>query len=298
MYNIDQVCWRLEKETEKAQKAVREREQGNEQKRIASEERIQKVQAWIEDMVGEDMRDKHDSIASSRVAGTGATFVCKVQEWLKAKKAPTFLAHGSPGVGKTYLACAVILQHFQQPLEGVDGIAYNYFTYDDRDRQTPFVVYAAIVSQLLRHSSELREEMFRLFEEQKKLARKQKWQILKTLRRAVAKLETSKLIVFDALDEAGEETRDEILNLLESARSDSPRILLTSRSDYRESLPHEQVQSYRVYADADDIRAFSDDRLKSRHVRRLVKAKYGTGAEAERFASNISEEILTNSHGL
>jgi Cdc6-like AAA superfamily ATPase len=256
------------------------------------------VQAWIKDMVEGDVRDKHDSIASSRVAETGAAFVRKVQEWLEEKEAPTFLAYGSPGVGKTYLACAVISQHFQQPLKGVDGMAYTYFTYDDRDRQTPFAVYAGIVSQLLRDSSQLRDETFQLYEEYTKLARKQKWQILKILRRAVASLKSSKLLVFDALDEASEETRDEILNLLEGARSDSPRILVTSRSDYRESLPHEQVLSYRVHADVDDIRAFSEDRLKNRNVKRIVKAMYGTGPEAQRFTSNISEEILASSHGL
>ncbi|KAL8822874.1 MAG: hypothetical protein Q9191_006402, partial [Dirinaria sp. TL-2023a] len=297
VHRIDQVCRNLGREIEKARKVVGERERADEQKRAAEDEKIQKCQKWIEEMVKGDMQDKHDSIASNRVPGTGAAFVRKVQEWLKAKKVPTFLAHGSPGIGKTYLTCAVVSQHFEQPLEGVDGMAYTYFTYDDRDRQTPFVVYASIVSQLLR-DSKLQEAIFGLFEEQRKLARKQKWQILNGLRRAVASLKSSKLLIFDALDEASEETRDQILNLLEGARSDSSRILVTSRSDYRESLTHEQVFSHRVHADEDDIRAFSEDRLKNRNVKRIVKAKYGTGAEAQRFASSISEAILINSQGL
>lgn len=181
---------------------------------------------------------------------------------------------------------------------GVDGMAYVYFTYDDRDRQTPFAMYAGIISQLLRDSNQLKEEMFRLFEEQTNLARKQTWQILKSFKRAMTSLKASKLLVFDALDEASEETREEVLDLLDSARSSSPRIFVTSRSDYRESISHEQVQRYRVHAIADDIRTFSEERLKSRNVQRIVKAKYGTGVEARRFASNISEEILTNSRGL
>lgn len=244
------------------------------------------------------MQHKHDSIASNRVANTGVVFVEEVQTWLKEKEVPIFLAHGSPGIGKTYLACAVISQHFEKPLEGVDGIAYIYFTYDDRDRQTPFAMYAGIVSQLLRDSNQLKQEMFRLFEEQTKLARIQTWQILKRFKQAVISLKASKLLVIDALDEASQETRDEILDLLDGVRSTSPRILLTSRSDYRESISHDQVQRYRVYAVADDIRTFSEDKLKSRNVQRIVKAKYGTGSEARRFASNISEEILANSRGL
>lgn len=293
------MCRNLGEEIETARKAAGQKERADQQKRAADEEKIQKCQKWIEDMVKGDMQDKHDPIALDRVAGTGAAFVRKVQEWLKAKKAPTFLAHGSPGIGKTYLACAVIMQHFEQPLEGVDGMAYTYFRYDDRDRQTPFVVYAGIVSQLLRDSSKLQEAIFGLFEEQRKLARKQKWQILNGLRRAVATLQPPKLLVFDALDEASEETWDEILELLEGARSDSPRILVTSRSDYRESLPHDQVLNYRVHADDDDIRAFSEDRLKKhRKVKRIVKAQYGTGVEAQNFASSVSEEILINSQGL
>lgn len=112
------------------------------------------------------------------------------------------------------------------------------------------------------------------------------------------KLKASKLLIIDALDEASEETRDEILDLLNDFRSTSPRILLTSRSDYRESIPHEQVQRHRVYATADDIRTFSEDKLKSRNVQRIIKAKYRISVEAERFVSNISEEILANSRGL
>ena len=296
--SIDQICWNLEREIEKARKLGWDKERADEQKRAAEKEKIEKVQAWIQDMTEGDLQDKHDSIASSHVTGTGAAFVFKVQEWLKAKEVPIFLAHGPPGVGKTYLACAVISQHLQEALEGIDGMAYAYFTYDDRDRQTPFVIYASIVAQLLRDSPPLKEEIFRLFDDHQKVARRQKWQLLQRLKRAVASLKSSKLLVFDALDEASEQMRDDILDLLESARSDSPRVFVTSRSDYRQSLPCEQVLSHRVQADADDIRAFCEDRLRSRNVRRIVKAQFGNGAEAQQFASKLSEEILTSSHGL
>lgn len=300
IYKIDQVCSSLEKEVKKARKAVRERQRIDEEKHAAKEEKIQKLQAWIEGMATnckhgfkEDIQDKHGTIASSHVAGTGAAFVSKVQEWLEAKQTPTFLAYGPPGVGKTHLACAVISHHCQQPLTGVDGMAYIYFTYDERDQQTPHFMYAGIVSQLLGGSSPLREEMFRLLEEQKR-----KWQILDNLRDTVASLSPSNLLVFDALDEASEETQEELLNLLERSRSDSPRILITSRSAYQESFPPEQVLRYRVRADADDILAFSKDRLKNRNVKRIVKAQYGTGAKAQQFMSAIAEKILLNSQEL
>ena len=295
---IDRICDDLGKETEKAERAAWQKKQADEQKRAADEEKVQKVQAWIEDMIGGDAPDKHDDYTNNRVAGTGAAFVCKVQEWLKVKEAPILVAHGSPGVGKTYLACAVISQHFEKPFEEIDDLAYTYFSYNDRDRQTPFVVYAGIITQLLRVSSELREDMFRLFVEKKKFARKHESQIFKGLRRAVLSLKSTKLVVFDALDEASEKTRAEILSLLKSARSESARMLVTSRNDFRESLSHDQVLSHHVHADADDIRAFSEDRLKNENVERIVRAHCRTATEAQRFTSNLSEEILTNSHGL
>ena len=295
---IDRICRDLGKETEKAERAAWQKKQADEQRRAADEEKVQKVQGWIEDMIGGDAPDKHDDYANNRVAGTGAAFVCKVQEWLKVKEAPILVAHGSPGVGKTYLACAVISQHFEKPFEEIDGLAYTYFSYNNRDRQTPFVVYAGIITQLLRDSSELREDMFRLFVENRKFARKHESQIFKGLRRAVLSLKSTKLVVFDALDEASEKTRAEILSLLKSARSESARMLVTSRNDFRESLSHDQVLSHHVHADADDIRAFSEDRLKNENVERIVRAYCGTATEAQRFTSNLSEEILTNSHGL
>ena len=298
IYNVDQICRDFEKEVKVARKAGWEKERAKEQKRAADEEKTRTVKAWIDALVDVDMQHKHESVASTRVANTGVAFVEEVQTWLKAKDVPVFLAHGSPGIGKTYLACAVISQHFEKPLEEVDGMAYIYFTYDDRDRQTPFALYAGIISQLLGNSNKLKEEIFRLFEEQSKLARKQTWQILKSFKQAVIGLKASKLLIIDALDEASQETRDEIFDLLDGIRSTSPRILITSRSDYRESISHEHVQRYRVYALADDIRTFSEDKLKSRNVQRILKAKYGRGVEAQRFASNISEEILTNSQGL
>ena len=295
---IDQICRDLKKATEKAQKAAWQKKQADEQKRADDEEKIQQVQVWIENIVGGDAPDKHDDYASNRVPGTGAAFVCKVQEWLKAKEVPILIAHGSPGVGKTYLACAVISQHLEKPFEEIDGLAYTYFSYNDRDHQTPFVVYAGIITQLLRDSSKLKEDMFRLFDENKKTARKYQSQIFKGVRQAVLSLKSAKVLVFDALDEASEKTRAEILSLLRSARSDSPRMLVTSRSDFRESLSHEQVLSHHVHADADDIRAFSEDRLKNENVESIVRAYCRTATEAQRFTSNLSEEILTNSHGL
>lgn len=294
---IDQICRDLERETEEARKVSLQKQQAEEQKRAADEEKIQKVQAWIEDLSG-DVPDKHDEYASNRVAGTGAAFVCKVQEWLKAKEVPIFLAHGSPGVGKTYLACAVISQHFEKSLQEVDGLAYTYFTYNDRDRQTPLVVFAGIISQLLRGSSQLKEDMFEMFEEYRKVARKQQSQILKSFRRAIIKLQSTKLLIFDALDEANEKTRAEILTLLRGAHSESSRMLVTSRSPFRDSLTQEQVLFHHVHADADDIRAFSEDRLKNENVIRIVRAHCRNGTEAKNLTSKISEEILTNSRGL
>lgn len=295
IYNLDRICRDFEREIKVARKVIWEKERANEQKRAADEAEIQRVKSWIDTLVDGDMQHKHESIVSTRVANTGVVFVEEVQAWLKTKEVPIFLARGPPGIGKTYLACAVISQHFEQPLEGVDGMAYTYFTYDDRDRQTPLAMYAGIISQLVGHSNQLKKE---LFKEQRNLARKQRSQILKYFKQIVTGLKASTLLVFDALDEAREETRDEILDLLDGARSSSPRIFVTSRSDYRESISREQVQRYRVYATADDIRTFSEDRLKSRNVQRIVKAKYETDAEARRFVSNISEEIMTNSRGL
>ena len=298
VYDVDHVCSSLERETEKARRAAQERERLEAHESAAKERQVEDVQAWIEEMLKPSAQDKHDLVASDRIDGTGAAFICEIKHWLEIKDAPIFLAHGSPGVGKTYLTCAVISHHFERPFEGIDGMAYIYFTYDDRDRQTPFFLYASLVFQLLRNTTQMRKDVIRLFEEQKKLAHRQRAQILKAFKHAVNSLGSSKLLIFDALDEASEDTRDAVLDLLEGAHSGSSRIFVTSRSDYRDSLPHEQVFNYHVQADADDIRAFSIDRMKNRNLKRIMKAKFGNDAEAQEFATSIAEEILNNSQGL
>ena len=287
---IDQACSSLEKEYEKARKAAS-------QKKQADEEKIRNVQIWIKKMIG-DVPDNHDRYASKRVVGTGTAFVHKVQEWLEAKEVPTFLAYGPPGVGKTYLACAVISQHSEEPLKGLDGLAYIYFSYNDLDRQTALIVYAGIVLQLLTISSQLRDDIFQLFDKHKDSPTKQKPQILKGLKRAVTSLKSSMLLVFDALDEANEDIRDEILDLLEGAHIDSARILVTSRNDYQESLGHGQVVRRHVRADTDDMRVFLEDKLDNRKTSRIVKAQFGLGTKAQKFMSDIKEEVLDNSLGL
>lgn len=129
IYSFDQICRDFEREVEIARKVVWEKKRANEQKLAADEEKIQRLKTWIDGLVDVDVQNKHDSIASNRVANTGVVFVEEVQTWLKAKEVPIFLAHEPPGIGKTYLACAVISQQFEKPLEGVDGMAYIYFTY-------------------------------------------------------------------------------------------------------------------------------------------------------------------------
>ncbi|KAL8791969.1 MAG: hypothetical protein Q9195_005458 [Heterodermia aff. obscurata] len=177
-------------------------------------------------------------------------------------------------------------------------MVYIYFTYDDRDRQTSFFLYASLVSQLLRNTTQMRKDVIRLFEKQKKLAHRQRSQILKTFKHAMNNLGSSKLLIFDALDEASENTRDAVLDLLKDAHSESSRVFVTSRNDYRDSLPHEQILNYHVQADADDIRAFSNDSLKNRNLKPVMKAKFGNNAEAQQFASSIVEKILNNSQEL
>ena len=294
---IEQACSSLEKEHEKARKAVSQQEQADDLIRAADEEKIRNVQIWIEKVIG-DLPDSHDGYANKRVAETGTAFVHKVQRWLDAKEVPTFLAYGPPGVGKTYLTCAVISQHLEQPLTGIDGLAYIYFSYNDLDRQTALNVYASIVLQLLTISSQLRDNVFQLFDKHKGSPTKEKSQILKGLKRAVTSLKSSTLLVFDALDEAGEDTRDEILDLLEGAHNDSARIFATSRNDYRESLGHGHVARHHVRADPDDILVFLKDRLDNRKTNRIVKDQFGIGTKAQKFMSDIREELLENSLGL
>lgn len=126
-----------------------EDQQGDEKKRSADEKELRELETWIENEIKVGLQDKHELVGSSHSEGTGAAFVHKVQEWLDGQ-VPTLVAHGAPCIGKTHLAYAVISRHFEQPFTSIDGMAYVYCTYDDRDQQTPLIVFAGIALQSIR----------------------------------------------------------------------------------------------------------------------------------------------------
>lgn len=260
----------LEEEQEEKE---REDEAEAEKAKARLEER-QLIVKWLQGFVADQGGRGHENVKRDRQADTGKWFLDKVRPWVASSKTPVFWAEGRPGVGKSVLISHVIDYFHVVPKDNADKsdgdsnatktkeqvgeqtlsaesvksttapkVAYFYFDYASRDRYSKRAVYSSLLVDLISDGGDTPTEI-----EEGSIAAKVKDLKEKCLEKSkdpttdelqVILSETSKnvVIVFDALDEAHPDVRQDIVKWITEMKIPSEsgtkhlRILLTTRPD-------------------------------------------------------------------
>ena len=225
----------------------------------------------------------YETIRSRRQQGTGGWFIDEVKTWLQNPSlSPVYWCKGIPGAGKTVLVSTVI----DYISESTDfKLAYTYFNYKDISNQSPSAMYASMVSQLLHKVPCVLSAAQRLFVEcdngHRNATANELFEILLSIPDSFRVL-----IVLDALDEASEATRSDLLRRLPHTRG-SMLVLLSSRPDIKLEMGH----VVEVVAQPADLEAFIQARLSEKNVQRVI----GKGSE---IVQKIVQTLVSRAGGM
>ncbi|GAQ39380.1 Pfs, NACHT and Ankyrin domain protein [Aspergillus niger] len=185
--------------------------------------------------------DHHGNVKEGRTPGTGEWLLqdSNFCSWEEASSSGIFWLQGSPGTGKTYLTSRVI-DLYQSMLSDPpkdEGFAFFYCNRNEEDRGKALSVFRSYVRQLSTTpaspesiQTELKEVCSKARESGSKLS----FETCKELIAESLKVYPKTTLVIDALDECEPESRDIIidaLNTLVSETNNTVKIFISSRPD-------------------------------------------------------------------
>jgi ankyrin repeat protein len=181
----------------------------------------------------------HDGISEDRTPGTGDWLLRHedFRKWETKNSSLLFWLQGSPGTGKTYLTSVVIDRIQAEVASKNEGFAFFYCRKGDEARSQPQSILQSFVRQLSTNANspefvqiKLREAVKEAREKGTNFRMQQcKEQILASLN-----IYAKSTLVIDALDECDSDTRDELIEALNSFIQDAEKpvkIFISSRPD-------------------------------------------------------------------
>jgi hypothetical protein len=145
---------------------------------------------------------------------------------------------------------------------GISGLAYIYFNYKERERQTINSVLASLIVQMLRQVPDvqpLAERLYHTLDGGKKTPNAE--QLLGIL---AGILQSHKiLLAFDALDEASTSTRNGLISRFASLETKNLRIFLTSRPDVEFRSIITKTKVIDIAAQSSDLEIFARTQLEN-----------------------------------
>ncbi|KAL9602876.1 MAG: hypothetical protein Q9219_001572 [cf. Caloplaca sp. 3 TL-2023] len=209
---------------------------------IKSNQISAEIVSWLK---APDATVDHNNAVAKRHPGTGSWLIkaSVFQKWLEEDKSFLWL-YGFAGCGKSVLCSTAILHAYRQNsrLNGVVGIAFFYFTFNDKSKQDCSAFLKAVILQLSTQLSGAREDLTDMYETYQPGTMPPRT-MLDYLQRIVQRFDHVYLLI-DALDEAPKkpnDAREHVLDVLETIRGWSCaglHLLVTSRDepDIRMSL--------------------------------------------------------------
>jgi ankyrin repeat protein len=214
----------------------------------------------------------HDGVSEDRTPGTGNWLLQHqdFQSWEKANSSLLFWLQGSPGTGKTYLTSGVI-DHIRSRTKN-EGFAFFYCRKGEESRSQPQSILQSFVRQLSTNANnpesvqiKLRDAVNTAREKGTNFRLQQcKEQILVSLN-----IYAKSTLVIDALDECDPDTRDELVEELNSFIQDAEKpvkIFISSRPDPGLAAELQRRPSIEIQAgdNQDDIQKYLEVELDKR----------------------------------
>lgn len=185
------------------------------------------INAWLS---APDPSTNHNIATDLRHPDTGQWFLDsnEYRDW-KAKLNNSLWLHGMPGCGKTVLSSTIIEDLENENTLPASDVLYFYFDFNDINKQSFEKMLRSLVSQLYQQHRPSRQHLNQLYSSCKDGKEQPSTQALITTFQSITRATNNVVIVLDALDEC--EARRDLLNWLASQKSESARVLLTSRKE-------------------------------------------------------------------
>lgn len=186
------------------------------------------------------------------------------------------------------------INHFDEEATAKNyGVAYTYFEYKERGRQTPVNILASLVTQLASQIPELPAEIEKLHSKLESRGKKPMFDELYNALVATFKSFDQIFLIFDALDECDPKSqRRELLPLFHRMRKSGARLFVTSRQypeDIQESF-HDSAK-IELIPKKEDIRIHIQQRIDGDgRARRLI--------QQAKCQDRIISELVDSSQGM
>ena len=238
--------------------------------------------------------DRQNDLLYQRVPETGTWFKSEdsFRSWLQGQTR-TLFCPGNPGVGKTFLACAIIheLQHMSHT-ESPVGVAYFYCDYGSRKEQSVEAMFATLLRQFMTTSPHVPDAVRVLYETGRaNQTRPSAQEYFYALQASVTEFGIV-YIVIDALDELdpNQIRLYQLLTWLRDIQHDS-RVRLLTTSRFVPAVVEHFKDAVRV-----DIAARGEDL--EIYVKRNIGALAWRVQRDEALQQHICEVLVTSCAGM
>lgn len=202
------------------------------------EKRIEMLE-WISSI---PFGKNHNNVKEKRTPGTGEWLLQREHfaTWEQSNESSIFWLQGSPGTGKTYLTSTVI-DRIQDQLSNTpknEGFAFFYCDKSEPRRAQPLSILQSIVRQLsttAKNPESTQKKLCELYNKCRNAGSAFSMEQCKEQIQASLDIYEKTTIVIDAMDECNPDTRDELIDALNSFISQSNKrhvkVFISSRPD-------------------------------------------------------------------
>jgi hypothetical protein len=166
-----------------------------------------------------------------------------------------------------YLSRSRVVDHLEsvKGAYGICGVAYIYFNYKQQESQTPSLVYASLLAQLLQQMPDFRAPVGELYKKSDNGKKKPRIEELLNLLSNIT-IHSKVFLAFDALDEASDLTRTSLLKQLQGLENGRKSLwaLMTSRPSVEIKALADNIKLAEVTARESDLRVFIRSQLEEK----------------------------------